>query len=86
MKLIATYSFRYGQGPYDAEPTVLQRGEEFEPRPSGQASREESARFLVRAGVALAPEDYAKRRLLIETNGKWADDHVATLNARRAAK
>lgn len=87
MKLIATYSFHYGRkGPHDDKPLLLQCGEEFEPVATSIASADEAGRFLIRAGQAMTPKNWAKKRLLLEVSGQWADDHVAKLNAARDAR
>lgn len=82
--LVATYSFHYGhKGAHGKEPPLLRRGEEFEPIATATASADHVARHLINAGQAMTPENWAKKRLLLETAGQWADDHVADLNAAR---
>jgi hypothetical protein len=62
MKLFATYDFFLGQpGRYDDRAEIIRCGDEFEPQPSAQMSRDEHAQSLIRMGAAMTPEQWAKR-------------------------
>lgn len=59
MKIIATYDFLFGHG-NNCE--VIRRGDEFTAPATGQMSREESARSLIKQGAAMTPGDWAKKQ------------------------
>ena len=82
MRLVATYSMHYGpKGPMDQEGPVVERGEEFTVLPASQASAEEVGKAMIRNGVAVKPEDWAKRKKIGDINATWADDFCTKARA-----
>jgi hypothetical protein len=62
MKLFATYDFYLGQpGRYDDRAEIIRCGDEFEPQPTAQMSREEHAQSLIRVGAGMTPEKWAEK-------------------------
>lgn len=84
MRLVATYSFRYGpKSPLDADMPIVNRGEEFDALPSGIASASEVGRSLIRSGVGVPPDTWAKRKQLSDANALWAQEFVADARAKQ---
>lgn len=62
MGLFATYDFFYGKpGRYDDRAEIIRCGDEFEPQPTAQMSREDAAQSLIRVGAAMTPDKWAKK-------------------------
>lgn len=84
MRLVATYDMHYGRkGPNDAKAPLVQRGEEFDVVSTVQASAEEAGRFLIRNGVAITPDAWAKRKKVSNFNAEWAAEETAKARAAR---
>lgn len=77
MRLVATYDLHYGPcGPNDAEAPLVLRGEEFVVRATFQASADEVSRFLIRAGAAVTPEMWSRRKPVSDANWRWAKEQT----------
>ena len=82
MRLVATYTMHYGRKkPMDGESPLIPRGEEFEVEPTSIASSEEVGRFMIRAGSAMTPEAWAKRKPISNINADLAAEFVAKARA-----
>ena len=79
MKIISTYDLHFGIG---KDEEVIERGDEFEPRGTGLQNAREHAESLIRAGVAMTPEQWAKRSPLRDANAAAV---AAMVDAARAA-
>lgn len=74
MKLIATYDMTLNLG---SGPEAVLRGQEIELPGTGQASRDEAARFMIRRGEAVLPADWPKYRDRTEAKRQAALKMVA---------
>lgn len=83
MNLIATYDHYRSFSGHAGEQELVLRGQEFPVKATGQASREEMARQIIRQGVGMTAEAWAKHGPRTEKNWQAAKAIASAADAER---
>lgn len=83
MNLIATYDHYRSFSGHAGEQELVLRGQEFPVQDTGQASRDEMARQIIRQGIGMTAEAWAKHGPRTEKNWQAAKAMVSAADAQR---